>query len=445
MRFFKILMSSRQIKYLREQLEKGKKKKEENLDDVDPVDLDTTEHDFSLLATEDTGEAPPPPEVEVKAPLPVKPKQKKKKEEEFDQDMEYAALLSMQKEKEAATQEEQGFSMQNLNIIRELKSVVGKTRFNEVTKVPKSASSIRFMGKLSKWPAQIPMYFNFTKEGEDYKVNYTEYGEQQSQIFKALARINDADGIMELGRTAHFSPSVLPLLCQSLLFQREFDAATEIALRGFYILQQSLPQNFIPMKSKLLSSPGRREFLELIAFLARFSFRRSCYKTSSALWQFGIGLTEDDPCDFLLMAAIPALYAEDRKFIDEMIETKSWKDVPLKYIPDWPLCQAILKLPDEIESLARTIAIFPFVFEDLGSTSEMVPTDLLSSLGGVFRKRVAKYMEKPELDSMFETAVIVAEDMDESDEQAVMLSFWFSVSAEVNIGDMVEEMVLPTG
>lgn len=458
-------MSSRQIKFLRQQLEAKKPKKEENLDDVDPIDLPSNDTpDLSILLSENSGdigetgqEAPPqidspPPPL---PPPPAKKKQKKEKRSSFDEEVEFASLVSASKkaksEKEAS---KDLFSMQKLNIIRELKSIVGSSKYEECLKLPKSSASIRFIGRLHKWPASIPQYFNLIQfstniDGSpNFKVELTEYGKEQSSIYTALSRINDAQGILELGASSHFSPPVLPFLCQSLLFQREFESATEVVLRGLYVLQQSLPSNFVPLNSKLLPSPGRKDLLDLIAFVARFAFRRCCFETSNNLWKFGISLTDDDPVNFLLLAAVPALYANDAKFINEMLNspTKKWHDIPIKYLPDWCLVDAILKLPEDIESLSNEIARWPFIFTDLGLTCDMQVPPFLSSLGSAFRRRVEKYFEKPELDSMLETCALVAQDIDMSEEHAVIMSYWIGVTGDdVEIGDMVEEFVMPTG
>lgn len=458
-------MSSRQIKYLRQQLEAKKPKKEENLDDVDPIDLPSNDSpDFSVLLAETSGESqesgqePPPQIASPPPPLPPPPKRKQKKEKKsaFDEEVEFASLIDasnkVKSEKEAA---KNSFSMQSLNIIRELKSIVGSSKYDECLKLPKSSAPIRFMNRLHKWPAVIPQYFNFvqyTTNSDDnspnYKVELTEYGKEQSSIYKALSRINDAQGILELGASAHFSPPVLPFLCQSLLFQREFESATEVVLRGLYVLQQSLPSNFVPLKSKLLPSEGRKDFLDLIAFVARFAFRRCCFETSGNLWKFGTYLTNDDPSNFLLLAAVPALYANDEKFILDILNSdRMWRDIPVKFLPDWSLVKAIIKLPDDIEDLSNEIARWSFFFTDLGLTaSDIQVPPFLSSLGSAFRRRVAKYFEKPELESMLETCAIVAQDIDMSEEHAMILSFWMGVNAEdVEVGDMVEEFVMPTG
>jgi hypothetical protein len=337
-------MSSRQIKWLREQLRKKHPKPAEPIDDDDAVDSPTPSTDFSILLSSD--ESPPSPGPVPLPPLLEAPRPKAKakpQQADPDDDAEYLQLLALSRQQEAPSGDAPvGFSMQSLNLVCELKSAVGTTRFNECLKLPKSASALRFMARLKKWPKAIPQYFEFSRaDRASFRVNFTAFGAEQSSIFRAFARLNDADGLLELGRTSHFVPPILPIACQSLLFQREFDAATEIALRGLFVLQQSLPSDFVPIQTRLLPSPARGDFLDLIAFLARFAFRRECLRTSSSLWRFGLSLADDDPANFALLAAVPALYAGDRAFIEETIAAgRQWRGVPAVAIPDWPIARA---------------------------------------------------------------------------------------------------------
>ena len=434
---------------MREQLNKRKPRVEESIEDIEPVDIQTRTEDFSILASPPSADeyAMEVPIVSVPVPAPKKPAGKSK--EVYDEESEYAALQALSAQRQEERKRAEGtFPMQSLNLVRELNAVIGSTRFDECVKIPKAASPIRFMGKLKKWGKTIPQYFKLVQAANNnYHVTFTEHGAQQSQIYTALSRINDAEGLLALGRTSHFSAPILPIVCQSMLFEREFDAATEIALRGLYLLQQSLPITFVPGKSKLLASPARREFLDLIAFLARFCYRKECFQTCLSLWKFGLTLTNDDPCDFLLVSAVPALYAGDRKFVEDMLNSDAeWRGVPVKYIPDWSIILALMKAPDELEALAQEVAKWPFIFEDLGMQCDIEVPRFLVSMGSAMRRRIAKYLERPEMESILETAVIIAQDMDMTEELAMALSFWYGVCTDhVEVGDMVEEMVMPTG
>ena len=452
-------MSSRQIKWLRQQLEAKKPKKQEDITNIDPVNAQNENStDFSLLMNDenDTNEEkneenqsinpmPPPP------PPPKKNKGKKQKQTEEDEENDLQELiLASKKVSEEKEKQKNTFSMQKLNLARELKETMKIAKFDDCLKLPKTSSQTRFMNRLKKWPKNIPHFFNIVpeKNGEDaFRVEYTEYGNEQSSIYHALARINDAQGIMQLGQSTHFSPLVLPLLCQSLLFQREFESATEIALRGLYIIQVSLPTNYLPLQSKLVPSPARKDFLDLIAFVARFAFRRACYETSLNLWKFGISLTVDDPSNFLLVSAVPALYASDSKWIEEMINSDlTWRGIPIRYLPDWTICYALLQPPDEIELLSKEIAKWPFYFEEFGMEVNIDIPPLLSSLATAFKRRTEKFMENSDISSMVEVSVTSAQFLDMSDEQAIGLSYWLSVpSGEVEIADIVEEFAMPTG
>ena len=445
-------MSSRQIKWLREQLRK--KNNQAPPEVVEPADFHKPDQtgespDYFALSPDSADDSAAPPPVPLPAPSPAA--KRTKQSEPVDEEMEWAELAEMARERKEREEkaEIKAFPMSSLNLVRELKGLVGHTRFDECLKVPKGANNtLRFMSKLKKWGKSIPQYFKFVPAGgNDFRVEYSEYGSQQSQVFTALARINDADGILALGRTSHFCPPVLPIACQSLLFEREFDSATEIALRGFYVLQQALPTEFVPGVSKLVASPARQDFLELLAFLARFAFRRDCFQTCIALWKFGITLTDDDPCNFLLLAPVAALYAGDSAFVEEMIASeKTWREVPLRYVPDWPIVRALLKAPDELGDLSKEIALWGYAFDDLGVVCDYSPPEFLVSLGSIMRKRLAKYLARPEMDSVLEMAAVVAGDIDMSDEQAIAMSFWYGCCTDhVELGEMVEEMVMPTG
>ena len=125
---------------------------------------------------------------------------------------------------------------------------------------------------------------------------------------------------------------------------------------------------------------------------------------------------------------------------------KTWNDIPVKYLPDWCLVRAIMKLPDDIEDLSNEIARWSFFFTDLGLSCDIQVPPFLSSLGSAFRRRIAKYFEKPEFDSMLETCAIVAQDIDMSEEHAMIMSYWLGITGDgVEVGDMVEEFVMPTG
>ncbi|KAH0787750.1 hypothetical protein GPJ56_008273 [Histomonas meleagridis] len=436
-------------------MQKGKKKQEENIDDIDPIDVDSPNVDFSVFKNEEEDMAEPP--APVAAPPPPAPKRqnkKKKKDDNFDEESEYSALLQIASENKkreaeanAAKSDSNEFDMRSLNFISELKTIIGATTFDACLKLPKSASDIRFISKLKKWPNRIPQFYHLEPQNNDFLVQLTEYGEQQTSVYTALSRINDAQGLLQLALSSPFSPPLLPIVCQTKLFDRDFEYATEIALRGLYILQQSLPQTFVPGKSKLLPSNGRDQFLDLIAFIARFAFRRSCFKSSLSLWKFGLMITDDDPRNFLLLSAIPALYAGDQKFIQDMLDSDiKWRGIPIRFIPDYGIVNALLKLPNDITALANEMAKWPFFFEDVGMTTEFVPTQFLSTLGSAMRRRIAKFLENPELESVLETAATIAIDLDMKNKIEVELQHWNNVQTDdVEAADFVEEFVMPTG
>lgn len=434
---------------MRQQLEKGRKRPEEDLEDVPIVEVESPANNFELLRDEGGDAAA---EKAESAPAVAAPSgaRKRQRKAQVDEESEYQLLLEMaqrNKAKAKEAEESAGFRMQSLNFVEELRTIIGPTSFDACLKLPKSASSIRFIAKIRRWPSSVPQFYRLARVGDDYTVEFTEYGKQQTEVYTALSRINDAEGLLQLALTEKFSPPLLPVVCQTKLFDRDFEYATEIALRGLFIVQQSLPQTFVPMKSKLLESEARMQFLELIGFVARFAFRRCCFKSSIALWKFGLSLTTDDPSNILLLAPVAALYANDREFIKENIDSDlKWRTIPIRYIPDWTFVDALFQLPDDIVPLANEMAKYPFFFEDIGLFSEVEVPPLLSTLGTAFRKRISKFLEGPDLDSALETAATIAMDMDKTQEQKIIIDYWSNVdSTGIELSELVEEYVMPTG
>lgn len=450
-------MSSRQIKWLREQMNKNKKVQPEQIEEEDEIDeVNEKKFDFDLLAEEDEEDiAPPPPapvpKVAPKPPPSTKKGKQKGKKEEIDEDAEFEALaLEMAKKKsEPKPQnkpEQKTFPINNLNFARELKTILKTNAYDEYLKIPKASAANRFIGKKKTWPSPFPQFFKFNPlDDNTYLIDYTEEAKEQVSVFNAFKRMDDVQSILDMGRQFPMSPLTIPVLCGQLLFNREFDRATEVCLRGFYVLQQALPPNFDPMKSKIVESPAYEEFLNLIKFLAQFAFRRCCFETATALWRFGIYITCDDAKDFLLLAAVPALYANDKEFINEMLDgTHKWRGVPVEYIPDWTICRALFSIQDDILPLSKEVARWPFIFKDIGANGEMEPPQFLESLGTAFRRRAKKFLEGK--DEILQTAALLATDMDESDSQAVALSYWYDAPVDdIFVGGFDEEMVLPTG
>jgi hypothetical protein len=444
-------MSSRQIKWLREQLSKRNKRPEQTVEEIDDFDLPTTTQDFSILASPPLVDEPPPVPATESPPLPP-PSQRKVKSEPLDEEQELADLLRMGKERRTAAAQQIAsvgeIDIQSFNMIRELKSRIGSTKFDEC--LPKN-SKVRFISRLKKWPKYIQNYFQFNEIRKDvFRITLTEFGASHDSIFRAFARENDAESLLTLGQTSHFCPPILPIMCQACLFDREFDSATEIVLRGLYIIQMSLPTNFIPFRSKIIASPGRLEFLRLIQFLCRFAFRRDCFQTCLNLHKFGLSLTSDDPCNFLLTAAVPALYVGDIQFVEKMMEgDRCWRKIPVKFIPDWPIVLALLRYAGttEFESLAREASRWPFIFEREGMMDDGVEwPEILKSLGLAFRKRIEKWISRPEFEGVMATAAVIGQDMYDDEAICVAMSFWFGVEVgDVDIGDLVEESALPAG
>ena len=478
-------MSSRQVKWIREQMKKNKKRtEEEDIEDDSPLEESAPKlSNFALLKDSDDEydeegaeeneetdqkEAAAEEKKEIYNPPPPPPpstsnqnKKNKKQKQEMDEDDEFAFLaMEIEKKKQKKEQEkaekikkqqekgeeEETFQMSSLNMARELKKILGTSAFDSFMKLPKNSSANRFIAKQKYYPTPFPQFFQFKSLGDnEFAVDFTELGSSQLSIFSALQRINDIQGIVELGPQMPMCPLIIPVICQQRLFNRDFDGATDVAMRALYVIQQSLPNEFVPMKSKLLPSPALSQFLQLIAFAARFAFRRCCFETATALWKFGISLTDDDPENFLLLAAVPALYAKDEKFIDKMLASDAqWRGIPIKYIPDWSLVKAMFSLPDDVMPLANEIAKWSFAFVEDGAECNLDVPPFLSSIGEAFKRRTKKFFEGK--DEMLQTAAMLSTEIDMTDEQAIAITYWSEVDTTgVDVADFVEEMVLPTG
>jgi len=441
-------MSSRQVKWLREQMKIQKETKPaEEIEEGDYFELSSTV-DFTVLA--DNVDAPQSVPTNNPIPGPIK-ERKKKNKAEVNENEEFEQLLAESNLRKGFPKKSKkilpSFSMQNLNLARELKQILGTTAYDDYLKLPKQSSNLRFIGKLKSYPIPFPDYYVFEKTGNGYFVEFTELGNSQNSILEALERSNDIPSILEMFQEMPLCPRILPIMCQSLLFQREFEKATSIVLRGFYILQQSLPQGFIPLEAKLYPSNARESFLELISFLARFSFRRCCFTTSQALWEFGLSLTDDDPLNFSLLSAIPALYSNNSQFIDSILESKrEWRGIPIQFIPDWSICSALLKLPDDCLPIAKEIAKWPFIFHDIGVEYDLDVPPLLMSIGEAFRRRTKKFFESSQMLEMLNTSAMISTEYTENSFHSEMISHWMIVDTDnIELGDFVEEFFMPAG
>ena len=220
-------MSSRQIKWMREQIAKQNGTKTEEINEYDLVDSTSDSIDFSILKEESSTEIikedssneispiTPEPPINTNIALPPPPsksnknnKNNKNNQKQVSQEDDIAALeelaLKRQMEQKVNSTPIQnsssgtpitGFDIQQLNLIRELKAKLGSTQFDECLKVPKAASSIRFMGRRKRWPNPVPPYFIITSapdiNPEAYRITLTEKGSGESEVFRALERIND--------------------------------------------------------------------------------------------------------------------------------------------------------------------------------------------------------------------------------------------------------------
>jgi hypothetical protein len=70
----------------------------------------------------------------------------------------------------------------------------------------------------------------------------------------------------------------------------------------------------------------------------------------------------------------------------------------------------------------------------------------LSSVGSAVRRRIAKYLERPEMEGLVEAALAFVDDVKDEDEMAIAWSYWAGVDLDdIEFGAFVEEFVMPTG
>jgi predicted ATP-dependent protease len=71
---------------------------------------------------------------------------------------------------------------------------------------------------------------------------------------------------------------------------------------------------------------------------------------------------------------------------------------------------------------------------------------VLTAVGTTLKRRIAKYIEREDVAEAVAAAAELAQLLDETEQQAVAVSFWLDVSGEdIEFGDFVEEAVMPTG
>lgn len=451
-------MSSRQLKWMREQINKRKKKKEVNEEDEYEYDEQISnqqESKFSNLApdieTLETQNINKEVDKVKSIPLPRNIQDKKNTKKTASND-EFELLEKELQDKvsvnDTSDTKKEVFNMSDMNIGKELKEKLGINAFDDyILGSSNGKKTWKFIQKKRSFPTPFPNFFKrIDQTANKFKIDYSDEGMQQNDMFSVFQALNEAQNIMDMSVSFPFCPLTIPIHCQSLFFEGKFDAATDAALKGLYVIQQTLPPYYVPLVTKIDPSPAREEFLKLIAFLARFSFRRGCFTSSLALWKFGLSLTEDDPCNFILYMAVPALYKSDADLLKSILNSdREWRGIPIRYIPDWSICYKMLTYGEDVTELAVEFARWPFVFESDGLAHEFDIPPVLDSVGKALRKRIDPFVKRSNFSETFETAIAIASSMPpDPDEMSELVSLWYSVDMEeIDISQYVEEMYLP--
>jgi hypothetical protein len=382
--------------------------------------------------------APPPGPI----PSPVVPPRPAKKgpKQVIDEEAEYLELMkashSAKPEPKIAPQRKLQF-----NFGKELMERYGDNSCLDCTVLPRNAAPSKFIVRRKGWPVIAQFSFKTIEVGGDsFRVELTEYGQQSAAQFQRLQEARDATAMWDVLMREPFNVMLLMAIGRLKLFTKEFIEATDFALRLTFLLQQAIPGNFVAGLSRF-SAP--KEFFEMIAFIARFAFRRGCFVTSNELWKFAaLNCGAADPAGVLLSAAVPALFAEDLEFISAMIASEAtFRGIPLRCIPDWTVCEALLS--GDAEKLAAELTKWPYVFGLGPEPGEECPPALLS-VQLALRRRILPILDKDHAKKLVRVAQPKIEEMDELELTRDPYDAWVRFPPEDSLfGMLVEEDALP--
>ena len=390
----------------------------------------------------------------VSAPPPPAAKNKKKpKQEEDDDDEEFLKAAAAKNAKNI--QNAKHLSSQkklNLNIAKELVNRFYETSFDDALKLTKNAQNQpnKFISKRKDWSAFCSTFTAKEISKDRYSIVLTEYGRKCEEESNHLHETRSLEALIMnffSNEGNSFNVPMLIALAQLYLFNNEYNKATDMVLKLTFILQQSLPPKFINGVTKFQSN---ELFYTMIGFIAKFAFRRSCFDTSAEIWKFAFNIVEDDdPVYFLLSAAVPALFTEDLDFISYAINSnRTFRGIPLKYIPDWPIVEALLTYTNDSSKLEKQVLLWPLVFNETLEKPSDVPENL-HSICMALRRRIKPILDKNEVQSIVDKALQKLQDPenknqdDIKNEQKAIYEKWNSFQDEINIYQIVEEDYLP--
>jgi hypothetical protein len=327
------------------------------------------------------------------------------------------------------------------NFAKELIDRYGDNSWLDCTVLPRNAAASKFIVRRKGWPVIAQPSFKTIEAGNgSFRIELTEYGQQSLAQFERLQEARDIRTMVAILMREPFNVWLLMAIARLKLFTKEFTEGTDFALRLTFLLQQAIPGGFVAGISKF-SAP--KEFFEMIAFIARFAFRRGCFVTSNELWKFAaLNCGDADSAGILLSAAVPALFAEDLEFISGMIGTgATFRGISLRYIPDWTVCEAFLS--EDPQKLAAELTKWSFVFSGGDPPGEECPPALLS-VQMALRRRILPFLDTDRAKRLLRTAQAKGEEMDEFELTRDPYDAWVRFSPEESLFAMlVEEDALP--
>lgn len=443
--------------------------------------------------SDDDIDEPPPVQPVIAAPPPPPPSTKKntkkKEQSKDDDDDEFAFLQKLAEQNKKNPESAPSVSVSKkleLNIAKELNERFFETSFDDSLKLPKNSSNNKFITKRKNWPNLIPPSFTVKEASSDngkkgkkrnknksensnsqqiYSISLSDYGQSCKKNFAILQRNLDIGIMLYKLRSDPFDFELLMGIARYHLFRKEFQEATDLVLRLTFIVQQTIPNKFISGITKFQSNT---DFYDVLEFIARFAFRRGCNYTSTEIWKFAVSVVEnDDPNCFYLCAAVPALFSSDLEFIENVLSKAtiksqsnendgddyaiSFRGIPINYIPDWSVCQALLYLTEKNDDskMSKVCALWPDIFTEMKEDDTVEITIdkemplQLQRLCIALKRRLKPIVMKDEVqDKVLQLSEKIKSE-DVKDEKERIFKKWEAFNDDIDVSMIVEEDALP--
>lgn len=390
-------------------------------------------------------------EEEEKAPIPVfippppPPKEKGKKKQKIDEEDETAFLEQLAEENRQRAAANPGMDRNrkmNLNIARELSESYGEHSFDDSLRLPKNSAPWKFIARRRDWPNVTTAAFKTQKVSKDlYIVTKSESHAAETRAVAAVLETQDPQLIARIIRDRPFNPKILMFMTRSALYNREFSEATEYILKLTWILQQTMPADYNP-NTRFKNEGDIKDLLEIVAIIAQFCFRRTCYETSFALWRFALEIVPEDPLGFGFCAAIPALMHGEADYIRAMLHSdRTVGGIPYTEIPDWGITDALIHHDEQ--ALDLQCARWPYI---LGNFD--IPDGIPNKLGMIIqvcKHRLNPYIEANNLGPLIAASFERAAAIDAEAMKKETIRIWSQSKVEVDVTFIFEEASLQVG